>query len=214
MGIFGVFGKKKDKQPPKQALTQEELELQKKRAAQDRQIKEINLAKTAYKETGDQEAYLAFWRNLWNEEQGLLIRGNTLLFEYPKLLIKEKQYDEAWGFLNRIVMEYPDNLSRIRNMQFSILKAKRKHPEDAVFFLMSSILLDLKDVHNPISYFDEYGAKQFEKKVKPVAKKAGFTEDEILQLSQLIRTMAAKGRFSETELRKSYCGFLNARKES
>lgn len=47
MGIFGVFGKKKDKQPPKQALTQEELELQKKRAAQDRQIKEINLAKFA-----------------------------------------------------------------------------------------------------------------------------------------------------------------------
>ena len=87
-------------------------------------------------------------------------------------LIKAGKHDDAWGRLNAMTIEYPDELWKIRKEQCRICK-KEKRWEDALQFLAMSYA----DKHG------EFNRQAFEKDVAPIAKKLTLSEAEVRILS-------------------------------
>lgn len=80
--------------------------------AQDDQLEAIQAAEAAYKESGNIEAYILFWENIWNDG-GLLFRGSFWTFRLADLYIKQKRYDDALDNLKKITAdEYSDKKFR------------------------------------------------------------------------------------------------------
>lgn len=177
-------------------------------SAQDQQLEAIKEAESRYKENKDIDALLAFWRKIWSTKKGLLFRGSHWLFRFPELLVKEKCYDEAWAFLNRISIEKPDYLSRIRDMQYKILKSEGKHYPDAIFHLMCSILLNMETTYSPSEFYNQGSRETFIKKALPLAKKIGWNELEVEYLADLLGTFISSKQFSEDKLDRAYRSFL------
>lgn len=220
MGILGIFVKKEDtnkdltisiksqrKAPKSRTFDTEMSEIQKKLNKQDDLIRKRNQAEDKFKQDGNVNELLSFWRGVWADKSWRIMSGNWI-FNFPELLIKEKLYDEAWGVLNKLYLERHDSAARIRDLQYKVLKSEGKHPKDAIYYLMASILLGMDGVVNPIKFYKDYEKDKFIKKAKPLAKKAGFSENELEYLAYLIENSVSENQFSENRLRDFYEKFL------
>jgi len=188
----------------------EYAQLEKELAEQDAILEKRRKAEERYKLDNDIDSLLNFWRSVWNDGSCFKIKGSWL-FNYPELLIKEKRYDEAWGALNRLYLEMPNCAGRVRSLQAKVLKAENKHLDEAVFCLMAETLLNLKGVPDPVSQYRNYSKNTFIKKASPIAKKAGFSQDELEYSAYLIECSVLRNDFSENNMRKSYEQFLSDR---
>lgn len=191
-------------------LQKEHDELQIRLAKQDAILKKANKARENYEIDGDVDKLFSVYQEILDTEPYYQIRGNWI-FKYPELLIKEKRYDQAWGVLNRLYLDLPDSHGRIRDMQFQILKAENRHPQDAIHYLMVSYLLKMKGVINPVDYWEDHERTSFIKKAKTTAKKAGFSEEELNSICDIIESCILENCFSETQLHNKYEKFLKSR---
>lgn len=69
--------------------------------AQDQQLAEIMCAEAKFEETGDVDAIIDFWENLWGNG-GLLFRGSHWAFRLADLYIACKDYPAAIKATKRI----------------------------------------------------------------------------------------------------------------
>lgn len=90
--------------------------------AQDTQLKQIQLAEEQYAESGNIDALIAFWEEIW-KSGGLLFNGSKWTFRLPDLYIKQKRYDDALRILKKIkkpqyqekVQGYIEKIEKARN---------------------------------------------------------------------------------------------------
>lgn len=75
--------------------------LQKELDAQDRQIAAIKRAENEFSKTGDIDAIIRFWENLW-ANGGLLFRGSHWTFRLADLYIQYKNYPAALRAVQKI----------------------------------------------------------------------------------------------------------------
>jgi len=99
---MGLFGQKKAKvQPEPITLADVDFELAAKLDAQDQQMAAIQRAEGAFKDTGDIDALIAFWEDIW-DNGGLLVNGSRWTFRLPDLYIKIQDYDNTLRILRKI----------------------------------------------------------------------------------------------------------------
>lgn len=75
--------------------------LQKELDAQDRQIAAIKRAENDFSKTGDIDAIIRFWENLW-ANGGLLFRGSNWTFRLADLYVQCKNYQAALRAVQKI----------------------------------------------------------------------------------------------------------------
>ena len=75
--------------------------LQKELDAQDRQIAAIKRAENDFSKTGDIDAIIRFWENLW-ANGGLLFRGSHWTFRLADLYVQCKNYQAALRAVQKI----------------------------------------------------------------------------------------------------------------
>lgn len=68
---------------------------------QDKQIQAVHDAEEKYNSTGDLDALIAFWENIWRTG-GLIFNGSKWTFRLPDIYIKEKRYKDALRILSKI----------------------------------------------------------------------------------------------------------------
>ena len=202
MGLFGFFKKKETKQ----RLLPEEIELQERVKKHDDILSAKNEAESRYKETGNLEEYLDFYRELTKDSSCFEI-GGSWIFNYPETLIKEKLYDEAWGILNLIYIHMPQKRGRVSDLRYKILKTENKNHKDAIYHLMASTLFLFDGVVDKAKFAQDEKPK-FLKKASPLAKKAGFTQQNIEYCYYLIECEAMNKKISDNRLDAAYKKFL------
>lgn len=206
---FGFFKNKKESKPTQRPLrlSAEEIELQKRVKEQDRMISIFSVARSKYKETGNAEEFFESCRKFFSKDSVYKKHSNFAFF-YVEALIKEKRYDEAWGTLNKIYLNSHDNTGRVHSLQYQILKNEKKHTKDAIYHLMASHLLKTKWIEDPADYYVNCEKVKFLKNLKPLAKKVGFSENQMEYLSFLIESAASSGNYSDSDLYDRYYAFL------
>lgn len=211
---MGIFDRLKKKPVAKErTLLPEEIELQRRLKEQDDFIAEKNKAEQAYKDTGDSDALLAFYRGVFSENKTPVVCGSWM-FNYPELLIKEKKFDEAWGVLNLFRLLLPDKVGRISDLQYKILKAENKHHTDAIFHLMVSYLYRVKGTTDPIGFYLNGEKERFLKKAKPLAKKASLNDSDLEAFSSMIEWQIDTSRYSDKKLHEAYSTYLKNKTEN
>lgn len=217
MGILSLIKKPKRPETSKPicekntSVFEEYNELQKELATQNEIISKFSKAEKTYKETGNADEFFAVCKSLFENGSCFQIKGSWI-FRYPEALIAEKRYNEAWAVLNKICLEIPKEKGRVHDLQYKVLKAEKRNPEDAIYHLMASYLFKVEGAVNPHNFFVSGENERFLKKAKPLGKQAGLSEKELEYLSYLIESAIQKNNYSDSDLHKQYSKFLKERK--
>lgn len=124
-------------------------------------------------------------------------------FRLVNFYIKRKMYDTAWGYLNRMVIDFPDNLSKIRKEMCRICK-KEGRWVDALGFLMMS----------HASKYGGFNAESFLKDLGPIARKLSLSEDEKQYLVKMLSSLRGDERKRDAEASKLHRRFYDERLKS
>ena len=87
-------------------------------------------------------------------------------------LIKAGKHDAAWGYLNSMTFEYPDDLWKIRKDQCRICKKEKRWGSALQFLMMSHA-----------GKYAGFNRQAFEKDARPIAKQLSISEAELALLS-------------------------------
>ena len=124
-------------------------------------------------------------------------------FRLVNFYIKRKMYDTAWGYLNRMVIDFPDNISKIRKEMCRICK-KEGRWVDALGFLMMS----------HASKYGGFNAEAFLKDLGPIARKLSLSEDEKQYLVEMLASLRGNELKRDADASKLHRRFYEERLKS
>lgn len=165
----------------------------------DEQLKRLNDAREKYEKAEEYDKLIAVYEDVfsaptpWNAASHKL----RLVGYYQKC----KQWDKAWGLLNSILLDYPNEVFRVRRSQYRQLKDEKKYNEALKMYF----LYKFNDCKSITCWPDvkerEYNA--FLKEAKSLAKKAQLDIDAVPELADIFIELVESPRSSEgTALKK------------
>lgn len=170
-------GKKEPASPSKKSSpTKSIAQLRAEREADDRHFNMVmnkvgGALNACFDSDGSEEAIEEYRRIIdWARSEGVGLSA-AHGFRLVNFYIKKKMYDAAWGYLNRMMIDFPDSLSKIRKEMCRICK-KEGRWADALGFLMMS----------HASKYGGFSAETFLKDLGPIANRLTLSEDEKLYL--------------------------------
>lgn len=116
----------------------------------DEQINRINIAR----ETGNDDNLIKVYEDIFKE--GLCFNGNSHVIRLAELYYKTGQMDKAWGYSNKIGIEFynANIMDKIRDVQVKILKKENKYL-GALISQMAALF-----------YQNSYGIRPTDKKIE------------------------------------------------
>ena len=166
----------------------------------DRQLQRLNDAREKYEKAEEYDKLIAVYEDVfsaptpWNAASHKL----RLVGYYQKC----EQWDKAWALLNSILLDYPDEVLRVRRSQYRQLKDEKKYSEALKMYL----LYKYHDCKSITCWTDvkerEYNA--FLKEAKSLAKKAKLDIDAVPELADIFIELVENSRSSEATASKKF----------
>ncbi|MBC3797151.1 hypothetical protein [Acetobacterium tundrae] len=103
----------------------------------DQQLERLKKETQFSKETGDVQKLIEVYEDVLLNE-GLCFNGKGYYINLAELYYKTGQLDKAWGYLNKIGVEHPELISKIRDFQSKVLRKEKKY-QDALLFQIISL---------------------------------------------------------------------------
>lgn len=205
MGLFDLFRKKQQVAANKKQNYSAVIQNARKSIEEDDwEIAQLQAAEEKYEQDKNTQSCIQTFEKI-------LLKGTRWnSFNYHMTLVRlylsAERNDEAWAYLNRLLILFPDeyNTYKVRNEQFRILKKEKKY-KDALRMLAVSHVLKTNSPNG--SYFSR---EKFEKDGKTTAKGAGISSEQFHVLSGLIENVAKSGRCDEADVFKVVDDFLKA----
>jgi hypothetical protein len=110
--------------------------------------------------------------------------------------IKKGHYDTAWGRLNRMVIDFPDSLSKIRKEMCRICKKEGRWPDALCYLMMSHA-----------AKYAGFSEVAFLKDLKPIARKLSLSDDECKYLAKKLMSLHGDELKRDTDASKVYRKF-------
>lgn len=140
----------------------------------DENLDELNKAREQYKQTKNPlPAIDAYERCLPNV--GNAVTHHLFLVE---LYVKNGQNDKAWGYLNKMLLDFPNAESRIRESQYKLLKHEKRWLDALGMLLYFHIA---KPTFNPDAFI---------KNAMPLAEKLNLADTDIKVLASTAQSNA------------------------
>lgn len=166
----------------------------------DKQLQRLNDARAKYEKSEEYDKLIAVYEDVfsvptpWNAASHKL----KLVGYYQKC----EQWDKAWALLNSMLLEYPDEVFRVRRSQYRQLKAEKKYNEALKMYL----LYKYNDCKAITCWSDvkerEYSA--FLKEAQSLAKKAKLGINAIPELADIFIELVEKPQSSEATALKRF----------
>lgn len=100
----------------------------------DEQIKRLNNAREEYEKVKEYDKLIAVYEEVFSAPTQWNAASHK--FRLVGYYQKCKQWDKAWALLNAILLDYPDEVSRVRRSQYRQLKGEKKYNEALkIYFL-------------------------------------------------------------------------------
>jgi len=166
----------------------------------DEQIKRLNNAREKYEKTEEYDKLIAVYEDvfcastLWNSASEKF----RLVGYYQKC----KQLDKAWTLLNTILLDYPDEVFRVRRSQYRQLKDEKKYNEALKMYLLYKYS-DCKSITCwPDVKEREYNS--FIKEAQSLAKKAKLDINAVPELADIFIELVESPRSSEATASRKF----------
>ncbi len=157
----------------------------------DQQIVRLNNAQKKFAEDKNYEELIKEYELVFSEENDWNTFSHKLkLADYYQ---KVGRNNDAWGLLNRLSMEYPDEIARVRKAQYRQLKAEKNYPES----LKMLFLYEFDDFKSYTSWDDSHIADFISDAVK-IGKKIKISESDIDELGKILSECVKDKRADET----------------
>ena len=164
------------------------------------QIKRLNNAREEYEKAEEYYKLIAVYEDVfsaptpWNAASHKL----RLVGYYQKC----KQWDKAWALLNAVLLDYPDEVFRVRRSQYRQLKDEKKYNEALkIFFLYK--YNDCKSITCwPDVKEREYNS--FLKEAQSLAKKAKLDINAVPELAEIFIELVESPRSSEATASRKF----------
>lgn len=164
------------------------------------QIKRLNDAREKYEKAEEYDKLIAVYEDvfsaptLWNAASHKL-----RLVEYYQ---KCEQLDKAWALLNALLLDYPDEVFRVRRAQYRQLKAEKKYNEALKMYL----LYKYNDCKSITCWTDvkEREYNSFLKEAQSLAKKAKLDINAVAELADIFIELVENTRSSEATVSRKF----------
>ena len=166
----------------------------------DEQLKRLNTAREEYEKAQEYDKLIAVYEDVfssptpWNAASHKL----RLVGYYQKC----KQWDKAWALLNAILLDYPDEIFRVRRSQYRQLKDEKKYDEALKMYL----LYKYNDCKSITCWPDvkEREYSSFLKEAQSLAKKAKLDTNAIPELADIFIELVESPRSSEATASRKF----------
>ena len=166
----------------------------------DEQLKRLNNAREEYEKSEEYDKLIAVYEDvfssptMWNAASHKL----RLVGYYQKC----KQWDRAWALLNTILLDYPDEIFRVRRAQYRQLKDEKKYNEALKMYL----LYKFHDCKSITCWPDakEREHNSFLKEAQSLAKKAKLDINAVPELADIFIELVESPRSSEATVTKKF----------
>lgn len=157
------------------------------------QIKRLNDAREKYEEPGQYDKLIAVYEDVFSSPVHFNAASHKLAL--VQFYQKSGQNDKAWSLLNIIAMEYPDDLCRVRRIQYHQLKGEKNYSEALKMYF----LYRFNDCKSITCWPDVKEREQasFQKEVHALVKKAGLDVQSIPELISIFVSLIENPRASE-----------------
>lgn len=167
---------------------------------EDKQIQRLNDAREKYEKTEEYDRLIAVYEDVFSAPTSWNAASQKLrLVGYYQ---KNAQWDKAWALLNAILLDYPDEVFRVRRAQYRQLKDEKKYNEALKMYL----LYKFNDCKSITCWSDvkerEYNA--FLKEAQSLAKKAKLDINAVPELADMFIELVESPRSSETTASKKF----------
>lgn len=153
-----------------------------------------------FKNSNDNSGYISALENIIKTDPESEIQ---VWLELVRLYVKEKKYDMAWGYLNKLSMRDDIETSRVRHEQASILK-KEKRYIPAIDMIMSEHLLKYS---NKASFHRDAFIKD-----AGVCTRALKWDDSMLdELADMVAAQLKSKDYDDIKLHDTYSEYLHAK---
>ena len=166
----------------------------------DEQLKRLNNAREEYEKTEEYDKLIAVYEDVfstptqWNAASHKL----RLVGYYQKC----KQWDKAWALLNAILLDYPNEVFRVRRSQYRQLKDEKKYTEALKMYL----LYKYNDCKSITCWSDvkEREYDSFLKEAQSLVKKAKLDINAVPELADIFIELVESPRSSEATALKKF----------
>lgn len=164
MGLFDIFKRNKTIQPEIIRFPMDEVDVD---------VKILNDALEKFKHDKNYDDVILTYESILIDKESYLF-GTEHAIRLAEFYYADNQHDKAWGFLNKLYLEYMKNgiqhrIYKVRFIQHKILKKERKYC-DALEMLMLSHM----ERYRPDNVFNR---ERFIKEAIPIFRKLGIYDD-------------------------------------
>lgn len=207
MGLFDAFKRNSDRKSFRSDVEKEMYEknlfgyrdLKDGLDYEDRLLSRVHTALERYRKDGDIDSLIA-------EYEYVLIESNPPCHSVPPkklvdLYIKAGKNDKAWGYLNSLILKFPDSVGWIRFEQARILKKEKRYLEALEMYCFG--YLDKSKWNNT------FQANMFLKDAKSSANKLGWSQEKLERLSKIIEKQVKRKDYTEQNMKRLFLTFAS-----
>ncbi len=172
----------------------------------DKQINQLNDARNKYLSVGEYDKLIAVYEEVFSVPTTWNSASHKLsLVEFYQ---KNGQNDKAWSLLNSILLEYPDEVYRVRRSQYRQLKNEKNYLEALKIFF----LYKFNDCKAITCWPDvkERERASFLKEAQMLAKKAMLDIDATSELANILISLVESPRSTEATASKKFKEWYNS----
>lgn len=153
--------------------------MQKEQELADQQIARLNKAREQYGPSKDYDSLIEVYEQVFSEKNSWNTCSHKLkLSEY---YLKAGRNNDSWKLLNSLVTEFPNEIARIRKLQYKQLKSEKKYPE-----ALKMLFIYKFDDYKSYTSWQASHLEDFKKDAVTLGKKIKLSESDIADLTDIL----------------------------
>ncbi len=161
---------------------------------QNKLLNEVNAAQAQYKKDGDLDTVICALEKAFIKSNPPCRSSQCM--DLAKYYIKAGRNNDAWGYLNSLILSENAPIDKIRFEMARILKKEDKHV-DAIEMIMLGHL-------KKSEWNRDFQKDKFLKDIGPSVKKLNWSSEQTNQLADMIEKKISKNNFDESSLAKDF----------
>ena len=214
MGLFDmIFGKTPQKQKQFRNDTERRMYANNTMGYRDKKdrldyqnalLERLNNARDAYKKDKNTEKLISVYEDVLIKAKPALISDSAHV-SLAELYIQHRSHDQAWGYLNRLLVDGNAPTEKIRFMQAKILKKESKHEQAIEMYVLGYI--DKASKLHEMNY--TFQRDMFLKDIGPSANKLKWGDKERKHLADMLDAQIKARNYDEGVILSKYRKFID-----